>query len=66
MPVMAEWDSILPYVNQLKDLNWYGVKVAGLAAGNTAFPSTAWSREAFRGGTGRRREPGQPPGRPRV
>lgn len=33
MPIAAECDSLLPYVNQLKDLNWYGVKVAGLPAG---------------------------------
>lgn len=33
MPIPAEWDSVLAYVNQLKDLNWYGVKVAGLPAG---------------------------------
>jgi len=33
MPIPADWDSVLPYVNQLKDLNWYGVKAAGLPAG---------------------------------
>ncbi len=33
MPIPAEWDSVLPYVNHLNDLNWYGVKVAGLPAG---------------------------------
>src|SRR5437762_4555605 len=31
MPVQKECVAILPYVNQLKDLNWYGLKVAGLA-----------------------------------
>ncbi|MFN0196157.1 MAG: hypothetical protein ACKVT0_05395, partial [Planctomycetaceae bacterium] len=34
MPVQPDWDSLLPYVNNLKDLNWYGVKAAGLPAGN--------------------------------
>lgn len=33
MPIPAEWDSVLPYVNQMSDLNWYGLKVAGLPAG---------------------------------
>ncbi len=33
MPIHPDWDSVLPYVNQLKDLNWYGVKIAGLPAG---------------------------------
>jgi lysophospholipase L1-like esterase len=32
-PVQKDWLPILPYVNQLKDLNWYGLKVTGLAAG---------------------------------
>lgn len=32
-PVQADWVSLLPYVNNLKDLNWYGLKVTGLAAG---------------------------------
>jgi lysophospholipase L1-like esterase len=36
LPVQAQWVSILPYVNQLKDLNWYGLKVTGLAAGKCA------------------------------
>jgi lysophospholipase L1-like esterase len=34
LPVSREWLPILPYVDQLKDLNWYGLKVTGLAAGN--------------------------------
>jgi lysophospholipase L1-like esterase len=32
MPVAPEWASLLPYVNDLKDLNYYGLKVKGLAA----------------------------------
>ena len=36
MPVMKDWDTLLPYVNNLRDLNWYGVKVAGLPAGKYA------------------------------
>jgi lysophospholipase L1-like esterase len=32
-PTTAEWDGMLPYVNNLTDLNWYGLKVPGLAAG---------------------------------
>src|SRR5262245_35093673 len=34
LPVLTEWGSVLPYVNQLKDLNWYGLKVTGLAKGD--------------------------------
>jgi hypothetical protein len=33
MPIQKDWVSLLPYVNQLQDLNWYGLKVTGLAAG---------------------------------
>jgi lysophospholipase L1-like esterase len=33
MPLAKDWLPILPYVNQLKDLNWYGLKVKGLATG---------------------------------
>ncbi len=36
MPTVAEWDGILPYVNNLTDLNWYGLKVPGLPAGQYA------------------------------
>lgn len=32
MPIAKEWVSLLPYVNDLKDLNWYGLKVTGLPA----------------------------------
>jgi lysophospholipase L1-like esterase len=32
MPIAKEWSSLLPYVNELKDLNWYGLKVTGLPA----------------------------------
>lgn len=33
LPVQADWATLLPYVNHLKDLNWYGVSVAGLPEG---------------------------------
>jgi lysophospholipase L1-like esterase len=33
LPVQSNWLSLLPYVDQLKDLNWYGLKVHGLASG---------------------------------
>lgn len=33
IPVQNDWVSLLPYVNELKDLNWYGLKVTGLAPG---------------------------------
>lgn len=33
MPVQKDWVSLLPYVNDLKDLNYYGLTVKGLAAG---------------------------------
>ncbi len=33
MPVPSEWKPILPYINDLKDLNYYGLKVTGLDAG---------------------------------
>jgi lysophospholipase L1-like esterase len=36
IPVQMDWETLLPYVNQLKDLNWYGLKVTGLAAGKYA------------------------------
>src|SRR5205823_901912 len=32
-PMAPGWLPILPYVNQLKDLNWYGLKVTGLFSG---------------------------------
>jgi lysophospholipase L1-like esterase len=32
MPIAKDWTSLLPYVNDLKDLNWYGLKVTGLPA----------------------------------
>jgi lysophospholipase L1-like esterase len=34
MPVQGDWVSILPYVNNLKDLNRYALSVSGLAEGN--------------------------------
>lgn len=36
LPLQAEWSSLLPYLNDLKDLNWYGLKVTGLASGKYA------------------------------
>ena len=33
MPILPEWVSILPYVNNLKDLNNYNLTVTGLAEG---------------------------------
>lgn len=34
LPIQKDWVTLLPYLNDLKDLNWYGLKVAGLAEGN--------------------------------
>ncbi|MBX9622684.1 MAG: SGNH/GDSL hydrolase family protein, partial [Gemmataceae bacterium] len=36
LPVQKDWRPMLPYTNQLKDLNLYGLKVLGLKAGNYA------------------------------
>jgi len=36
LPVQPDWLVILPYVDQLRDLNWYGLKVTGLASGKYA------------------------------
>lgn len=36
IPVQGDWVSLLPYVNNLKDLNRYELLVAGLAAGKYA------------------------------
>jgi lysophospholipase L1-like esterase len=33
MPIQPDWRGILPYVNELKDLNYYGLKVTGLSSG---------------------------------
>jgi lysophospholipase L1-like esterase len=33
IPVQKDWVSLLPYVNQLKDLNYYGLTIKGLPAG---------------------------------
>jgi lysophospholipase L1-like esterase len=33
LPMQKDWVTLLPYVNQLKDLNWYGLKVTGLDKG---------------------------------
>ncbi|MEI7687624.1 MAG: hypothetical protein WCL32_21675, partial [Planctomycetota bacterium] len=32
MPIAKDWTSLLPYVNDLRELNWYGLKVTGLPA----------------------------------
>lgn len=34
IPVQPDWVSLLPYMNNLTDLNLYGLKVVGLEAGN--------------------------------
>ena len=36
MPIQPDWRPILPYVNDLKDLNYYGLKVTGLNGGKFA------------------------------
>ncbi len=36
LPVSKDWRPMLPYVDQLKDLNFYGLKVAGLKEGKYA------------------------------
>ncbi len=36
MPVQKDWVPMLPYTNELKDLNFYGLKVTGLDAGDYA------------------------------
>jgi hypothetical protein len=36
MPVPQDWRPLLPYVNRLNDLNYYGLKVTGLIAGKYA------------------------------
>ena len=36
MPIQPDWRGILPYVNHLKDLNYYGLKVSGLNGGKYA------------------------------
>ena len=36
LPIQTDWVSLLPYVNELQDLNWYGLKTTGLAAGKYA------------------------------
>ena len=33
MPVLKEWESIIPYLDDLKGLNYYGLKVKGLPKG---------------------------------
>ena len=33
MPVQKDWHDMLPYLDQLKDLNYYGLKVSGLKEG---------------------------------
>ncbi len=36
MPILPDWRPLLPYVNQLRDLNYYGLKVKGLTGGKYA------------------------------
>jgi lysophospholipase L1-like esterase len=33
MPIPSDWRPLLPYVNRLRDLNYYGLKVTGLKGG---------------------------------
>lgn len=33
MPIQQNWLSVIPYCNDLKDLNWYGLKMKGLKQG---------------------------------
>jgi lysophospholipase L1-like esterase len=33
MPIPKDWASVVPYANQLKDLNYYGLKITGLGTG---------------------------------
>jgi lysophospholipase L1-like esterase len=33
LPIRSDWRSLLPYVNELRDLNYYGLKVTGLSGG---------------------------------
>jgi lysophospholipase L1-like esterase len=34
MPVQKDWRDLLPFVDQLQDLNYYGLKVTGLSGGD--------------------------------
>jgi lysophospholipase L1-like esterase len=34
LPIQKDWLPMLPYMNGLKDLNWYGLTVSGLKAGD--------------------------------
>lgn len=34
LPVQKDWRSVLPYTNELKDLNFYGLSVSGLKEGS--------------------------------
>jgi lysophospholipase L1-like esterase len=34
LPIHKDWVSLLPFLNDLKDLNWYGLRATGLAEGN--------------------------------
>jgi lysophospholipase L1-like esterase len=36
LPIQSDWRPLLPYVKQLKDLNYYGLKVSGLNGGKYA------------------------------
>jgi lysophospholipase L1-like esterase len=36
LPAQKDWESLFPYIDHLKDLNWYGLKVSRLSAGKYA------------------------------
>ncbi len=36
LPIQKDWLSVVPYLNDLKDLNWYGIQVGNLTAGQYA------------------------------
>ena len=56
MPVQKDWLTLLPYVNELKDLNYYGLTVKGLPKGDTTASRSTGTRSAkcARRGTGKR------------
>jgi lysophospholipase L1-like esterase len=47
MPIQQDWRPILPYVNELKDLNYYGLKVTGLNPGKYALSIDGKKAGAF-------------------
>jgi lysophospholipase L1-like esterase len=55
LPIPKDWDPVLPYVNELKDLNYYGLKVTGLAEGKYALSidgkeAGSWTAEELAAG----------------